>query len=456
MIPLNTLTAISPLDGRYRTKVDNLGEIVSEFGLIRYRLFVEICWLMFLANAEELPEVKAFSKEATAFLTNLFENFTEEDAAHIKAIENKINHDVKAVEYFLKEKLTEHEDLNDHVEWVHFACTSEDINNLAYALMLKELFEEHCFPTMQSLCETFQSLATEFSAFAMLSHTHGQAASSTTLGKEFANFADRLSQQYELFTSLPIVGKFNGAVGNFNAHTIAFPNADWPTLSAKFVESLGLENNAYTTQIEPHDYIANLSNTLSLFNTILLDACRDIWGYISLGYLQQKTNNEEVGSSTMPHKVNPIDFENAEGNLGLSNALLNFFAQKLPISRWQRDLSDSTVLRNLGSAFAYALIAYQSALKGISKLAANQEILKLALENHWEILAEAIQTVMRKHGLENPYEQLKDLTRGKELTQENLHEFIDGLSLPKKTKELLKQLRPETYIGFAEELAKQV
>lgn len=456
MTLLSSLTAISPLDGRYHTKTKKLSVMASEFALIRHRLFVEICWLMFLADHKGLPEVAPLSNDAAQYLMTLFEDFDEEDASAIKMIEQEINHDVKAVEYFLKDKLIEHDELNTHAEWIHFACTSEDINNLAYALMLKELLDDECQPTMALLIEAFRHMAKQYSATPMLSRTHGQAASPTTLGKEMAVFAHRLQQQYNHVASLPIMGKCNGAVGHFNAHTIAFPNVDWLELSEAFVESLGLMNNAYTTQIEPHDALANLFHAVALFNTILMDACRDIWSYISLGYLQQKSKAQEVGSSTMPHKINPIDFENAEGNLGLANALFQFFAQKLPISRWQRDLSDSTVLRNIGSAFAYASIAYQSTLQGLSKLSVNADVLKKELDDHWEVLAEAVQTMMRKYGLETPYEQLKALTRGKTLSQKNLHRFIDELDLPEDAKDALKQLRPETYVGRAEALANLV
>jgi adenylosuccinate lyase len=453
---LQSLTAISPLDGRYADKVEALRPIFSEFGLIKYRLLIEIEWLQALARHEGIKEVPNLSSEAKTFLKDLILNFSVKEAQRVKAIEQTTNHDVKAVEYFLKEKIQEQPELARSSEFIHFACTSEDINNLAYALMLKAGMDEVLFPMCHELITFLEQMAFQYANVAMLAFTHGQTASPTTLGKEIANTAVRLKRQLQLMRSVSYLGKINGAVGNFNAHQITYPHIDWLEFSKGFVEHLGLSWNAFTTQIEPHDFIAELSDAICRFNTIVIDLDRDLWGYISLGYFQQKVAPNEVGSSTMPHKVNPIDFENSEGNLGFANAILHFFSQKLPISRWQRDLTDSTVLRNLGVAFGHVAIAYQATLKGLKRLQVNESKIADDLNQSWEVLAEAIQTVMRRYGIEQPYERLKALTRGQRIDKETLRQFIQSLHLPEEVKVELAQLTPSKYIGLASKLAKKI
>jgi adenylosuccinate lyase len=437
---MKTLTAISPIDGRYQPKVSELQPICSEYGLIYFRVIVEIKWLQTLAAHPKIKELKP-NKE----LNSIISNFNEQDAKRVKTIERKTNHDVKAIEYFLKEKIK----LREMHGFIHFACTSEDINNLAYGLMLKTARKECLKPAMANLIKILTQQARNYAKQPMLSRTHGQPASPTTMGKELVNFVARLKRQYEQILNMPIMGKFNGAVGNYNAHMTAYPDINWPALSKKLVTSLGLTWNQYTTQIEPHDAMAELFDAINRFNTILIDLCRDIWGYISIGYFKQKVTTTEIGSSVMPHKVNPIDFENAEGNLGVANALLNHFSAKLPISRWQRDLSDSTVLRNIGTALAHSLLAYKSILLGLNKLTINKQRLNEDLEQNWEVLAEAIQTVMRRYKIENPYEKLKILTRGKKIDKQILHKFIDTLELPDNVKKDLKNLTPATYLGIS-------
>ena len=454
-LPLTALTALSPVDGRYAGKAEALREHFSEYGLIRARVIVEIRWLQRLAELAGITEVPPLSVEATAFLEALIRDFSLEDAERIKRIERTTNHDVKAVEYFLKEKIADQAELNAITEFVHFACTSEDINNLSHGVMLSDGLKA-LLPGMHNVVDAITRLAHEHAALPMLSRTHGQAASPSTLGKEMANVAYRLQRQLKQIESVEILGKINGAVGNYNAHLATYPEVDWEGNARTFVEGLGLTFNPYTTQIEPHDYIAELFDAICRFNTILIDFNRDVWGYISLGYFKQKTVEGEIGSSTMPHKVNPIDFENSEGNLGLANAVLGHLAQKLPISRWQRDLTDSTVLRNLGVGLAYGLIAYEAALKGIGKLEANPERLAEDLDASWEVLAEPIQTVMRRYGIEKPYEKLKELTRGKRIDQAGFAAFIDSLALPQAVKTELKALTPATYIGNAEQQARRL
>ncbi|MGM0433213.1 MAG: adenylosuccinate lyase [Pseudomonadota bacterium] len=457
---LNALTAISPVDGRYGSKVAPLREIVSEYGLIRARVTVEVRWLQHLAHQSDIPEVPAFSDAANRFLDELVTGFSLEDAEAIKATERTTNHDVKAVEYFIKERIASVSEslpeLTDVSEFVHFACTSEDINNLSHALMLREAMDTQILPTMDELLERLQDMAQELAEQPMLARTHGQTASPTTVGKELANSAYRLARQREQLRGTALMGKMNGAVGNYNAHLCAYPEVDWETLSRAFVEGLGLSWNPYTTQIEPHDCVAELFNALSRFNTALTDLDRDLWGYISLGYFKQRTVAGEVGSSTMPHKVNPIDFENSEGNLGLANAILDHLAAKLPISRWQRDLTDSTVLRNLGVGLAHSLIAWQATLKGLAKLEINPQRLDEDLQQAWEILAEPIQTLMRRYRVEKPYEKLKELTRGRDMTPEAIHEFIDGLDIPETAREQLRSLTPGRYTGNAAEQARAI
>jgi adenylosuccinate lyase len=450
------LTAISPLDGRYADKIEDLRPVFSEYGLIKYRLQIEVRWLQALANHPEIREVPHLSEDATLFLEQLIDNFTVADAQRIKDIEATTNHDVKAVEYFLKEQLHTHTELAKIAEFTHFACTSEDINNLAYALMLKTGVHEILLPQCAQFITTLTTLANRYAEIAMLAYTHGQPASPTTLGKELANVAARLQRQKQQITQCHFMGKINGAVGNFNAHYVAYPNVNWLDFAKHFVESLGLEWNPYTTQIEPHDFIAELADNIGRYNTILIDFNRDIWRYISIGYFQQQAKAGEVGSSTMPHKINPIDFENSEGNLGLANALLHHFSAKLPISRWQRDLTDSTVLRNMGVAFGHSLLAYRATLKGLQKLEVNVERITQDLEQSWEVLAEAIQTVMRRYGIAEPYEQLKKLTRGKQIDQATLRQFIQGLHLPTDVKEELLALTPARYVGQASQLAKMI
>ncbi len=451
------LTALSPLDGRYRGRVEPLSELFSEYGLIRERVRVEIEWLRYLSQCRQIPEVPPFSPTASARLQDLVTDFSHEDALRIKQIESEINHDVKAVEYFLREKNADNVELDTVKEFIHFACTSEDINNLAYALMLKAGREQVLLPRMSQLIDVLEELATRYAELPMLARTHGQPASPTTLGKELANSARRLQRQRQQVANVALMGKFNGAVGNYNAHRIAYPEIDWPVLCRGFVEQLGLVYNPYTTQIEPHDYIAELFDALTRFNNVLLDLCRDIWGYISIGYFKQKVVEGEVGSSTMPHKVNPIDFENAEGNLGLANALLKHMAEKLLVSRWQRDLTDSTVLRNMGVALGHALLAYESCLRGLGKIDADPDRLSQDLANNWEVLAEAIQTILRRHGINDAYDRLKKHTRGRSnISRESLQRFIETLEIPPESKQALLELSPASYTGYAAVLAKQV
>ena len=453
---LSDLTAISPVDGRYGTKTEDLRPIFSELGLMKHRVLVEIRWLQALAAHPSIPEVPALSGHALKLLNGIFEGFSEEDAHRIKNIERTTNHDVKAVEYFLKEHIAGNAELEAVSELIHFGCTSEDINNLSHALMLREGRGQVLIPQMDEVIEAVRGLAHDLAGAPMLSRTHGQPASPTTLGKEMANVAYRLDRQRNQVADIRLLGKINGAVGNYNAHLAAYPDIDWAELARNFVESFGLDWNPYSTQIEPHDYMAELFDSIARFNTVLTDFCRDIWSYISLGYFRQKMRTGEVGSSTMPHKVNPIDFENAEGNLGLANAIFGHLAQKLPISRWQRDLTDSTLLRNLGVAFAHTSIALQSALRGIAKLESDEERLAADLDASWEVLAEPVQTVMRRYGIERPYERLKDLTRGHRITREDLARFIDSLDIPEDAKARLKALTPGTYIGSASAQAKAV
>ncbi len=453
---LSALTAVSPVDGRYGSKTSELRSIFSEFGLIKCRVEVEIRWLQRLSQHEAITEVPAFSAEANALLDAIVANFSEQDAQAIKNIEATTNHDVKAVEYFIKEKIETNAELKAVTEFVHFACTSEDINNLSHALMLKEGRDQVVLPYMEQVSEAIAKLAHEHADLPMLSRTHGQTASPTTLGKEMANVTARMRRQINQVKQVELLGKINGAVGNYNAHISAYPDVDWAENAKVFVESLGLTFNPYTTQIEPHDYIAELFDAIARFNTILIDFDRDIWAYISNGYFKQKTIAGEVGSSTMPHKVNPIDFENSEGNLGIANAVLSHLAQKLPISRWQRDLTDSTVLRNMGVGIGYSLIAYQASLKGISKLQVNEKRLAEDLDNAYEVLAEPIQTVMRRFGIEQPYEKLKAFTRGQVITQQMMLDFIDTLELPQAEKDALIALTPATYTGNAAEQAKAI
>lgn len=452
---LTELNAISPIDGRYAGKAAELRQAFSEEALIRCRVEVEIRWLQALANNDAIPEVPTLSEEANSLLSSIASGFSAEHAAEVKEIEATTNHDVKAVEYFIKRQIESNPELAAISEFVHFACTSEDINNLSHALMLKHGIEA-VLPVMKQVVETLRAFAIEFAGIPMLSRTHGQTASPTTVGKEFANVVARFSRQLEILESTPLMGKINGAVGNYNAHLASYPEVDWKSHAQKFVESLGLSWNTYTTQIEPHDYIAELFDAVSRYNTILIDLDRDIWSYISLGYFKQKTIAGEVGSSTMPHKVNPIDFENSEGNLGLANAILGHLSAKLPISRWQRDLTDSTVLRNMGVGFAYSLIAYKSTLKGLGKLELNTSRLEEDLNNSWEVLAEPIQTVMRRYGIEEPYEKLKALTRGQRITREIFQDFIQGLEIPDSAKASLLQLEPATYTGNAAEQANAI
>ena len=454
-MPLTSLTALSPIDGRYASKADELRPVFSEYGLIRHRVLVEVRWLQALADNNKIAEVPAFSAEAASQLNRIVTNFSETDAERVKEIERVTNHDVKAVEYFLKEKIAGTRELEAVSEFIHFACTSEDINNLAYALMLKN-GREILMRELSVINNELRKMAHEHAAIPMLSRTHGQPASPTTLGKEIANVAHRLDRQMEQIVQCDILGKINGAVGNYNAHLVAYPEIDWPAFARSFVESLGLKWNPYTTQIEPHDYIAELFDACRRANVILIDFCRDVWGYISLGYFKQKVVEGEVGSSTMPHKVNPIDFENAEGNFGIANALFDHLSNKLPISRWQRDLTDSTVLRNLGVGLAHSLIALASLQRGIGKLEVNKTALVADLDINWEVLAEPIQTVMRRYGIEKPYEKLKALTRGQRITPEALGAFIDNLEIPDKEKARLKQLTPDNYIGNATEQAQNV
>lgn len=453
---LSALTAVSPIDGRYGNKTTELRHIFSEFGLLKYRVVVEVRWLQKLAATTEIKEVPRLSSQAESFLDNIVNEFSEADAQRIKDIERTTNHDVKAVEYFLKEKVADQPELHAINEFIHFACTSEDINNLSHGLMLNEAREQLILPYCDQLISELKRLAIELKSVPMMARTHGQPASPTTMGKEMANVMLRLKRQRQQISQVEILGKINGAVGNYNAHLSAYPDLDWHKFADEFVSSLGLSLNAFTTQIEPHDYIAELFDAIARFNTILLDFDRDVWGYIALGHFKQKTIAGEIGSSTMPHKVNPIDFENSEGNLGLANAMFGHLAAKLPVSRWQRDLTDSTVLRNLGVGVGYAVIAYQASLKGISKLEVNEQSLLNELDNNWELLAEPVQTVMRRYGIEKPYEKLKELTRGKKINQQIMADFIDSLALPDVAKAELKKLTPANYIGRAVEFVEQL
>lgn len=453
---ISSIMAISPLEGRYSEKVQGLRPIFSEYGLIKFRVVVEIRWLQMLAEHANLPELPALSIHANAILNGIIENFSEQDAARIKHIESGINHDVKAVEYYLKERIENNAELAKISEFIHFGCTSEDINNLAYGLMLLHARTQFILPSLDEIILLLKRFAHDYENIAMLSHTHGQPATPTTVGKEIANFAARLQRQIEQLITTPILGKMNGATGNYNALSVAYPDVDWQIISKNFVARLGLTWNPYTTQIEPHDYMAEFFHALIRINTILIDFNRDMWGYISLHYFKQKSFNNEVGSSAMPHKVNPIDFENAEGNLGIANALLDHMAMKLPISRWQRDLSDSTVLRNIGVAIAHAVLAYQSTCKGINKVSPDLETIAAALDHHWEILAEPIQTILRRHGVEQPYEKLKSFTRGKKITKKLLHQFIAELEISDDIKQQLYQLTPSNYLGYAADLAHRI
>jgi adenylosuccinate lyase len=453
---LTPLNALSPLDGRYQSKVDPLRAYFSEYALIKHRALVEVEWLKAMAALPEIEEVKPFSQETIKELDDAITNFDEADASQVKAIEARINHDVKALEYWLKEKFDGNPEIKKASEFIHFACTSEDINNLSHALMLKGARNGVMLPFLSSLIARMTELSQQLAAQPMLSRTHGQTASPTTMGKEFANVVYRLQRQQKQLVANEILGKINGAVGNFNAHLSAYPNVDWEKFAKQFVEKLGLTYNPMTIQIEPHDYMAELYDNLSRINTILIDINRDIWGYVSVGYFKQKLKPGEVGSSTMPHKVNPIDFENSEGNLGMANAILRHLAEKLPISRWQRDLTDSTVLRNMGVAFGYTLLGYDSCLRGLNKLEINPKKLADDLDNSWEVLAEPIQTVMRRYGYENPYDTLKEYTRGKAISKESLQSLIAELNIPAEAKQYLTDLTPATYIGKATALLKNI
>jgi adenylosuccinate lyase len=453
---LTSLTALSSVDGRYSGKTAALRPICSEFGLIHRRLIVEVRWFQLLAAQAGISELPALSEQADAFLDRLINGFNTEEASRVKEIESVTNHDVKAVEYYLKEKCAEMPELAAKSEFLHFGCTSEDINNLSYALMMKDAQADVMSDMFARIDTMLSDMATEYAGQAMLSRTHGQTASPTTLGKEIANTLHRLRRQAKQMSGQQFLGKINGAVGNFNAHISTYPEVDWPALAKQFVETLGLRWNPYTTQIEPHDWMAELFQSLMRYHTILLDLSRDIWAYISIGYFRQKTVEGEIGSSTMPHKVNPIDFENAEGNLGVANALLDHLALKLPVSRWQRDLSDSTVLRVIGTAYGHSIVAMSSLLKGLSRLEVNSERLAEDLDASWEVLAEPIQTMMRRHGIENPYEQLKSLTRGKQITRADLEVFINGLELPDESRQALLALTPSLYTGNAEQRAKTI
>jgi len=454
---LTPLNALSPLDGRYQTKLDPLRPYFSEFALIRHRVLVEVEWLKALAAEHEIGEISAFSADTVKELNAAIADFDEAAAAQVKDIESRTNHDVKALEYWLKQRFEHNREIQTASEFIHFACTSEDINNLSHALMLKHARDNVMLPVLDKLIVRLNELAAQLAETPMLAHTHGQPASPTTVGKEIANVIYRLRRQRKQLAEAEILGKINGAVGNFNAHLSAYPEFNWEAFAHKFVTRLGLTYNPYTTQIEPHDYMAELYDAMARINTILIDLNRDIWGYISLGYFKQKVVAGEVGSSTMPHKVNPIDFENSEGNLGLANAVLRHMAEKLPISRWQRDLTDSTVLRNMGVGFGYSLLGYDSCLRGLGKLEANEAQLAADLDDNWEVLAEPIQTVMRRYGLANPYEQLKELTRGKGgINKDSLHAFIRALDIPDAAKQSLLDMTPGSYVGKAAELAKRI
>ena len=453
---VSPLRALSPTDGRYFDKANDLRDIFSEYGLMRFRVLVEVRWLQCLADEADIEEIGPISSVMKDVLNRVTDDFSMDDAERIKAIEATTNHDVKAVEYFIRERLGDGPETKPLKDFLHFGCTSEDINNLSYALMLRTARSEVLQPQMRELTNRLRAMASEHADLAMLSRTHGQTASPTTLGKELANVVARLERARKQFAAVEIFGKFNGAVGNYNAHVVAYPDTDWQAISHRFIESLGVYPNPYTTQIEPHDWTAEYSQALMRFNTILIDFARDVWGYISLGYFRQSVAKDEVGSSTMPHKVNPIDFENAEGNLGLANAMLAHFAEKLPVSRWQRDLSDSTVQRNFGAALAYILIAIQSLKKGVGKLQVDQTVITADVSEAWEVLAEAVQTVMRRYGIPEPYEKLKALTRGQAVTQDVLAKFIETLDIPNAEKQRLRELTPESYIGLAARQARDI
>jgi adenylosuccinate lyase len=453
---VSTLKALSPADGRYADKVNGLRDIFSEYGLIRFRVLVEVRWLQCLADETDVAELAPLSNVMKDLLNHVVDDFSLDDAERVKAIEATTNHDVKAVEYFIRERLGGGPETSALNDFLHFGCTSEDINNLSYALMLRGARSDVIVPAMRELRSKLRKMAHEHAAVPMLSRTHGQTASPTTVGKELANVVARLDQAQQQFRDVTILGKFNGAVGNFNAHHIAYPDVDWPAIAERFISSLGVESNSYTTQIEPHDWTAEYAHSLIRFNTILIDLCRDIWGYISLGYFTQKVAKGEVGSSTMPHKVNPIDFENAEGNLGLANAMLGHMAEKLPLSRWQRDLTDSTVQRNFGVAIGYVMIAMSSVEKGLGKLQLNEEKIRDDVAGAWEVLAEAVQTVMRRYGIPEPYEKLKEITRGQAVSKELLAEFIAKLDIPDSERKRLLALAPEDYTGLAESLAGKI
>ncbi|MBT6288423.1 MAG: adenylosuccinate lyase [Oceanospirillales bacterium] len=453
---LSTLTAISPIDGRYASKVDALRPIASEFGLMRARVEVELAWIKSLASHPQIDEVAPLSEQAIAEIDAIVTDFSEDDGQRVKAIERTTNHDVKAIEYFIKEQFDNNPELRSISEFVHFACTSEDINNLSYSLMLTRMRDDVLQPTMRQIIDLLRSKANEWASHPMLSRTHGQSASPTTVGKELANVVARMERQLTQFEAVQLLGKLNGAVGNYNAHLSAYPDVDWAAHAESVITNLGLTFNPYTTQIEPHDCIAEYFDALKRFNTILIDLNRDLWSYISLDYFKQKTVAGEVGSSTMPHKVNPIDFENSEGNLGLANAVLEHLSAKLPVSRWQRDLTDSTVLRNVGVGAAHALIAYESSLKGLNKLEINLAVITDDLAKRWEVLAEPVQTVMRRYGIEKPYEQLKELTRGKPIDEESLRAFISQLEIPDEAKQALLEMTPLSYTGTAEAQARAV
>jgi adenylosuccinate lyase len=455
-MPLSPLSALSPLDGRYHRQLEPLRRYFSEAALIRYRVAIEIRWLLALSDESAIAEIEPFSKATRDELDRMAESFTDDDAALVKTIEAETNHDVKSIEYWLKRRLAGNPEAVRVAEFVHFACTSEDINNLAYALMLRDGRDRVLLPALDRVAERLAGLAREHAALPMLSRTHGQPASPTTLGKEMANFAQRLRRARARVAGVSLQGKINGAVGNYNAHLAAYPDLDWEAFTRRFVEGLGLEFNSHTTQIEPHDSLAEQLDAVARANAILLDLDRDLWGYISVGYFRQKSKAGEVGSSTMPHKVNPIDFENSEGNIGVANALLRHLADKLPVSRWQRDLSDSTALRNVGVALGHSLLAYESCLKGLGKLEADPARLAADLEANWEVLAEAVQTVMRRHGLPDPYEQLKALTRGKRIDADSMRAFIRALDLPETARKRLLELVPAGYVGLAEKLARGV
>ena len=449
------LKALSPADGRYADKVDGLRDVLSEYGLIRYRVLVEVRWLQWLADEPAIAELPVQSSVMKDVLNDIVDGFSTDDAERVKTIESTTNHDVKAVEYFIREKIGTGSESDSLSEFIHFGCTSEDINNLSYALMLRAARDDVLQPAMRELSAKMRSMSSVHADIPMLSRTHGQTASPTTVGKEFANVVHRLSRARKQLASVEIRGKFNGAVGNFNAHLAAYPDADWRRISTGFIESLGLDPNSHTTQIEPHDWTAEYCHALIRYNTILLDLCRDLWAYISLGYFRQRVAADEVGSSTMPHKVNPIDFENAEGNLGLANAMLDHLALKLPISRWQRDLTDSTVQRNFGVALGYVVIAIKAALKGLNKLQADPAAIAADIDAAWEVLAEPIQTVMRRYAVPEPYEKLKALTRGQAVTRETLHDFIGTLEIPEAEKKRLLAMTPSSYVGIAAELARE-